>query len=77
MTLKDAVVPPLSGLCWLGVYIDEDTELVTIPKKEFLDLLDISDYKTGGESRFLAYHCYKGENVTIAKIVYEHLLTQK
>lgn len=60
---------------FLGMFIDENTEMVTITKKEFIALCFNMDHKTGSESSFF-YH-YKladDSEVQVAKLVYEKLL---
>lgn len=60
---------------FLGVFIQEDTEMVTLPKKEFMKLCFDYDHVTGGESAFMFHHKLANDtDVQVPKIVYEELL---
>lgn len=60
---------------FLGMFIDETTEMVKLPKDEFLRLCWNMDLKTGSESKFLYYHMFAYDTeVNVAKLVYEELL---
>lgn len=63
---------------FLGMSIDETTEMVTIPKQEFMKLCFDYDHATGGESAFLFHHTLaKDTEVQVPKIVYNELLRYK
>lgn len=60
---------------FLGVYIDENTEMVTLDKKRFMNLCFDMDHKTGGESAFMFHHKLANDTeVQVPKIVYAELL---
>lgn len=60
---------------FLGLVIDETTEMVTLSKDELLRLCGKMDRKIGSESRFYFYHKLANDNeVQVAKLVYEELL---
>lgn len=60
---------------FLGASIDENTEMVTLDKKRFMNLCFDMDHKTGGESAFMFHHKLANDTeVQVPKIVYEELL---
>lgn len=60
---------------FLGVSIDENTEMVTLDKKRFMNLCFDMDHKTGAESAFMFHHkLAKDTEVQVPKIVYTELL---
>jgi hypothetical protein len=60
---------------FLGVSIDENTEMVTLDKKRFMTLCFDMDHKTGGESAFMFHHKLANDiEVQVPKIVYTELL---
>jgi len=63
---------------FLGVSIDENTEMVTLDKKRFMKLCFEYDHKTGGESAFMFHHKLANDiEVQVPKIVYTELLKYK
>ena len=63
---------------FLGVSINENTEMVTITKQEFMKLLFDYDHATGGDSAFLFHHKLANDTeVQVPKIVYNELLKYK
>lgn len=60
---------------FLGVSIDENTEMVTLDKKRFMTLCFDMDHKTGAESAFRFHHKLANDTeVQVPKIVYAELL---
>ena len=60
---------------FLGASIDENTEMVTLDKKRFMNLCFDMDHKTGAESAFMFHHKLANDTeVQVPKIVYAELL---
>lgn len=60
---------------FLGVSIDENTEMVTLDKNNFMKLCFDHDHATGGDSAFLFHHKLANDTeVQVPKIVYTELL---
>lgn len=60
---------------FLGVCIDETTEMITLDKKRFMYLCFDMDHKTGSESALFFYHKLANDTeVQVPKIVYTELL---
>lgn len=63
---------------FLGVSIDENTEMVTLDKNNFMKLCFDYDHATGGDSAFLFHHKLANDTeVQVPKIVYNELLRYK
>lgn len=58
----------------LGVFIDDNTEMITVSKDEFMKLCFAMDRVTGSESAFMFHHKLANDTeVMVAKVVYNEL----
>lgn len=62
----------------LGVFVDDNTEMITVSKDEFMKLCFAKDRVTGSESAFMFHHKLANDTeVQVAKVVYDKLLNYR